>query len=122
MAKVRALFGLNGQFVLLPGRAHWLPVNDADYRRIPETGGFALQEEMFYPTGADTQTDCGPPAPPDKVKIFAEEARRLSASRLHLSALEALSQELQAAQAEYDLEKLISKIDFYLKQDDLFKR
>ena len=50
-----------------------------------------------------------------------EEARALDRKRLEALALMELAKNLKAAQAEYDLEKLIEKIDFHLKQDDIFQ-
>lgn len=119
MAKIHALFGAGGQFVLLPHRAYWLPVNDADYDNAPKlSGGFAVYDEAFYPTdGRDTAFDL-----PDNVRLFSEEARRLEQKRLEMLALEELAKDLRAAQAEYDLEALIDKLDFYLQQEDVFDK
>ncbi|WP_416192436.1 hypothetical protein [Neisseria sp. CCUG12390] len=119
MTKVRAVFGTEGRFVLLADRAYWMPVNDADYDRTPETdGGFVVYDEAFYAVGGnDVAFEL-----PDNVKVFGEETRRLEEKRLHMLALEDLAKNLRAAQAEYDLEQLIGKIDFYLKQEDLFDR
>lgn len=117
MAKIRALFGADGQFVLLPNRPYWLPVNDADYDNAPKLGEFVLHDEAFYPIDGYVDFQL-----PGNVKIFTEESRRLEQQRLEILALEALAKNLKAAQAEYDLETLIGKIDLYLKQEDEFNR
>lgn len=119
MTKIRAVFGAGGQFVLFADRPYWMPVNDADYDHAPQLSGeFSIHDETFYPIdGNDVAFEL-----PDNVKIFSEEARRLEEKRLQMLALEDLAKNLQAAQAEYDLEQLIGKIDFYLKQEDMFDR
>ena len=47
--------------------------------------------------------------------------RKLERRRLDTLALEELGKNLAAAQAETDLEALLEKIEFHLKQDNLFK-
>ncbi|PSJ81517.1 hypothetical protein [Neisseria iguanae] len=119
MTKIRAVFGAAGQFVLFAGRPYWMPVNDADYDHVPKLGGeFVIHDEAFYLIdGNDVSFEL-----PDNVRLFSEEARRLEEKRLQMLALEDLAKNLRAAQAEYGLEQLISKIDFYLKQEDMFDR
>lgn len=119
MTKIRAVFGIEGRFVLLADRTYWMPVNDADYNRMPETdGGFVVYDEAFYTVdGNDAAFEL-----PDNVKIFSEETRRLEEKRLQMLALADLAKNLRAAQTEYGLAELIGKIDFYLKQKDLFDR
>ena len=57
----------------------------------------------------------------DNIKIFSEEALRLEKERLNAAAMAELAKNLQAAQAEADLAALLEKMDFHLKQDDIFK-
>ena len=57
----------------------------------------------------------------DNIKIFSEEALRLEKERLNAVALVELAKNLKAAQAEADLAALLEKMDFHLKQDDIFK-
>ena len=71
--------------------------------------------ESFYPFEIiDTESA-------DNIKIFSEEALRLEKERLNAVALVELAKNLKAAQAEADLAALLEKMDFHLKQDDIFK-
>ena len=95
-----------------------MPVNDADYDNAPALPeGFVFADEAFYTTDGSVP----PLILPDNIKIFNEEARKLERRRLDALALEELGKNLAAAQAESDLEALLEKIDFHLKQDNLFK-
>ncbi|MCP1659581.1 hypothetical protein [Neisseria perflava] len=118
MKKFKHIFGADGQFVLLENRNYWLAVNDADWQNAPPIGAdVIMHDEAFYPTGSDyPEIEL-----PDNVKIFSEEARLLEQKRLDALALEELARDLKAANAGYDLERLIAKIDFHLTgQDKLF--
>ena len=75
----------------------------------------AVHEESFYPfEKIDAESA-------DNIKIFSEEALRLEKERLNAVALVELAKNLKAAQAEADLVTLLEKMDFHLKQDDIFK-
>lgn len=118
MKKFKHVYGLNGQFVLLEDSSYWMPVNDADWDNTP-----ILDEDFFLNTEPVYSPDAQMPQLelPDNIKVFSEEARALDRKRLEAFALMELAKNLKAAQAEYDLEKLIEKIDFHLKQDDIFQ-
>ena len=79
--------------------------------------GLCLRMKAFYTTDGSVP----PLVLPDNIKIFNEEARKLERRRLDALALEELGKNLAAAQAETDLEALLEKIEFHLKQDNLFK-
>lgn len=108
--------GMDGQFILLENHPSWMPVNDADFNHAaPLPDGLAVHEESFYPfEKIDTESA-------DNIKIFSEEALRLEKERLNAVALVELAKNLKAAQAEADLAALLEKMDFHLKQDDIFK-
>ena len=94
-----------------------MPVNDADFNHAaPLPDGLAEHEESFYPF---EKIDAAESA--DNIKIFSEEALRLEKERLNAAAMAELAKNLQAAQAEADLAALLEKMDFHLKQDDIFK-
>ena len=118
MKKFNHIYGLNGQFVLLEGGSCWMPVNDTDWDDTPILDkDFFLNAEPVYSPDAQM-----PPLElPDNIKVFSEEARALERRRLEAIALAELAKNLKAAQAEDDLEKLLGKIDFHLKQDDIFE-
>lgn len=113
----RHINGMDGQFILLENHPSWMPVNDADFNHAaPLPDGLAVHEELFYPF---EKIDAAESA--DNIKIFSEEALRLEKERLNAAAMAELAKNLQAAQAEADLATLLEKIDFHLKQDDIFK-
>lgn len=112
----RHINGMDGQFILLENHPSWMPVNDADFNHAaPLPDGLAVHEESFYPfEKIDVESA-------DNIKIFSEEALRLEKERLNAIALVELAKNLKAAQAEADLSALLEKMDFHLKQDDIFK-
>lgn len=112
----RHINGMDGQFILLENHPSWMPVNDADFNHAaPLPDGLAVHEESFYPfEKIDVESA-------DNIKIFSEEALRLEKERLNAVALVELAKNLKAAQAEADLAALLEKMDFHLKQDDIFK-
>ena len=112
----RHINGMDGQFILLENHPSWMPVNDADFNHAtPLPDGLAVHEESFYPfEKIDVESA-------DNIKIFSEEALRLEKERLNAAAMAELAKNLQAAQAEADLAALLEKMDFHLKQDDIFK-
>ncbi|WP_295848965.1 hypothetical protein [uncultured Neisseria sp.] len=112
----RHINGMDGQFILLENHPSWMPVNDADFNHAaPLPDGLAVHEESFYPfEKIDVESA-------DNIKIFSEEALRLEKERLNAVALVELAKNLKAAQAEVDLAALLEKMDFHLKQDDIFK-
>ena len=112
----RHINGMDGQFILLENHPSWMPVNDADFNHAaPLPDGLAVHEESFYPfEKIDVESA-------DNIKIFSEEALRLEKERLNAVALVELAKNLKAAQAEADLVALLEKMDFHLKQDDIFK-
>lgn len=112
----RHINGMDGQFILLENHPSWMPVNDADFNHAaPLPDGLAVYEESFYPfEKIDVESA-------DNIKIFSEEALRLEKERLNAVALVELAKNLKAAQAEVDLAALLEKMDFHLKQDDIFK-
>ena len=112
----RHINGMDGQFILLENHPSWMPVNDADFNHAaPLPDGLAVHEELFYPfEKIDAESA-------DNIKIFSEEALRLEKERLNAAARAELAKNLQAAQAEADLVALLEKMDFHLKQDDIFK-
>ena len=112
----RHINGMDGQFILLENHFSWMPVNDADFNHAaPLPDGLAVHEESFYPfEKIDAESA-------DNIKIFSEEALRLEKERLNAAAMAELAKNLQAAQAEADLAALLEKMDFHLKQDDIFK-
>lgn len=112
----RHINGMDGQFILLENHPSWMPVNDADFNHAaPLPDGLAVHEESFYPfEKIDVESA-------DNIKIFSEEALRLEKERLNAVALVELAKNLKAAQAEADLSALLEKMDFHLKQDDIFK-
>ena len=112
----RHINGMDGQFILLENHPTWMPVNDADFNHAaPLPDGLAVHEESFYPfEKIDVESA-------DNIKIFSEEALRLEKERLNAIALVELAKNLKAAQAEADLAALLEKMDFHLKQDDIFK-
>ena len=112
----RHINGMDGQFILLENHPSWMPVNDADFNHAaPLPDGLAVHEESFYPfEKIDVESA-------DNIKIFSEEALRLEKERLNAVALVELAKNLKAAQAEADLATLLEKMDFHLKQDDIFK-
>lgn len=112
----RHISGMDGQFILLENHPSWMPVNDADFNHAaPLPDGLAVHEESFYPfEKIDVESA-------DNIKIFSEEALRLEKERLNAVALVELAKNLKAAQAEVDLAALLGKMDFHLKQDDIFK-
>lgn len=113
----RHINGMDGQFILLENHPSWMPVNDADFNHAaPLPDGLAVHEESFYPF---EKIDAAESA--DNIKIFSEEALRLEKERLNAVALVELAKNLKAAQAEADLAALLDKMDFHLKQDDIFK-
>lgn len=115
----RHLSGLNGQFIKLEGRAHWLPVNDAEWQPDPAAGsGFSIRNEQYYALADETPPE---PLPEDKVLLFSAEAEAIERKRLEALALAELAKNLHAAQVEYDLEALIEAINRHLQQDDLYK-
>lgn len=112
----RHINGMDGQFILLENHPSWMPVNDGDFNHAaPLPDGLAVHEESFYPfEKIDVESA-------DNIKIFSEEALRLEKERLNAVALVELAKNLKAAQAEADLAALLEKMDFHLKQDDIFK-
>lgn len=112
----RHINGMDGQFILLENHFSWMPVNDADFNHAaPLPNGLAVHEESFYPfEKIDVESA-------DNIKIFSEEALRLEKERLNAVALVELAKNLKAAQAESDLVALLEKMNFHLKQDDIFK-
>lgn len=112
----RHISGMDGQFILFENHPSWMPVNDADFNHAaPLPDGLAVHEESFYPfEKIDVESA-------DNIKIFSEEALRLEKERLNAVALVELAKNLKAAQAEVDLAALLEKMDFHLKQDDIFK-
>lgn len=112
----RHINGMDGQFILLENHPSWMPVNDADFNHAaPLPDGLAVHEESFYPfEKIDVESA-------DNIKIFSEEALRLEKERLNAIALVELAKNLKAAQAEADLAALLEKMNFHLKQDDIFK-
>ncbi|OFM31731.1 hypothetical protein [Neisseria sp. HMSC068C04] len=112
----RHINGMDGQFILLENHPSWMPVNDGDFNHAaPLPDGLAVHEESFYPfEKIDVESA-------DNIKIFSEEALRLEKERLNAIALVELAKNLKAAQAEADLAALLEKMDFHLKQDDIFK-
>ena len=112
----RHINGMDGQFILLENHPSWMPINDADFNHAaPLPDGLAVHEESFYPfEKIDVESA-------DNIKIFSEEALRLEKERLNAVALVELAKNLKAAQAEADLAALLEKMDFHLKQDDIFK-
>ena len=118
LSRFAHIYGMNGQFILLEQHSEWMPVNDADYDNAPALPeGFVFADEAFYTTDGSVP----PLVLPDNIKIFNEEARKLERRRLDALALEELGKNLAAVQAETDLEALLEKIEFHLKQDNLFK-
>ncbi|KZC77110.1 hypothetical protein TW89_0098 [Neisseria flavescens] len=108
---------MDGQFILLENHPSWMPVNDADFNHAaPLPDGLAVHEESFYPFEKIDTAELA-----DNIKIFSEEALRLEKERLNAVALVELAKNLKAAQAEADLAALLEKMDFHLKQDDIFK-
>ena len=100
----RHINGMDGQFILLENHPSWMPVNDADFNHAaPLPDGLAVHEESFYPF--------------EKI----DAAERLEKERLNAAAMAELAKNLQAAQAEANLVALLEKMDFHLKQDDIFK-
>ena len=113
----RHINGMDGQFILLENHPSWMPVNDADFNHAaPLPDGLAVHEESFYPFEKIDAAELA-----DNIKIFSEEALRLEKERLNAAAMAELAKNLQAAQAEADLTALLEKMDFHLKQDDIFK-
>ena len=113
----RHINGMDGQFILLENHPSWMPVNDADFNHAaPLPDDLAVHEESFYPF---EKIDAAESA--DNIKILSEEALRLEKERLNAAAMAELAKNLQAAQAEADLAALLEKMDFHLKQDDIFK-
>lgn len=112
----RHINGMDGQFILLENHPSWMPVNDGDFNHAaPLPDGLAVHEESFYPfEKIDVESA-------DNIKIFSEEALRLEKERLNAITLVELAKNLKAAQAEADLAALLEKMDFHLKQDDIFK-
>lgn len=112
----RHINGMDGQFILLENHPSWMPVNDGDFNHAaPLPDGLAVHEESFYPfEKIDVESA-------DNIKIFSEEALRLEKERLNAIALVELAKNLKAAQAEADLAALLEKMNFHLKQDDIFK-
>lgn len=112
----RHINGMDGQFILLENHPSWMPVNDADFNHAaPLPDGLAVHEESFYSfEKIDAESA-------DNIKIFSEEALRLEKERLNAVALVELAKNLKAAQAEANLAALLEKMDFHLKQDDIFK-
>ncbi|ASK28274.1 hypothetical protein [Neisseria chenwenguii] len=117
MKAFKPFFGHNGQFVLLENRAHWLPVNDANWddTPAPDAEFFVDDATLFPPDEAGL-----PLTLPDNVKIFGEEAQKIEQQRLEALALAELAKNLKAAQHEYDLEAQLEKIDFHLNEDKFF--
>ena len=94
-----------------------MPVNDADFNHVaPLPDGLAVHKESFYPFEKINAAESA-----DNIKIFSEEALRLEKERLNAVALVELAKNLKAAQVEADLAALLEKMDFHLKQDDIFK-
>ncbi|UOO80733.1 hypothetical protein LVJ83_06970 [Uruburuella testudinis] len=116
MKKFHHISGINGQFVKLEGRNHWLQTNDPEWRPKRADIGFSLNSEPLYALAAPEA-----PAQPDKLLRFREEAQAIARKKLDAMALAGVADSLRSAQAEYDLEKLIAAIDHHLQQDDLFK-
>ena len=61
---------------------------------------------------------------PNRQTISKSSAKKLygwEKERLNAVALVELAKNLKAAQAEADLAALLEKMDFHLKQDDIFK-
>ena len=52
--------------------------------------------------------------------VFTEADRAIARQKHDSVAISEIARDLRAAQAEYDLEKLIESIDRYLKQDEWF--
>ena len=113
----RHLFGIGARFVQLEGREPWWPLNDAQWQADPaERLAFYLYSEQLYLLAADEIA----PEAADKVLVFTEAARAIARQKLDAVAISEIARDLRAAQAEYDLEKLIESIDRYLKQDEWF--
>ena len=113
----RHINGMDGQFILLENHPSWMPVNDANFNHAaPLPDGLAVHEESFYPFEKINAAESA-----DNIKIFSEEALRLEKERLNAVALVELAKNLKDAQAEADIAALLKKMDFHLKQDDIFK-
>ncbi len=65
-------------------------------------------------------TKSRPKPPIERALVFTEAARAIARQKLDAVAISEIARDLRAAQAEYDLEKLIESIDRYLKQDEWF--
>ncbi|MDO5074015.1 MAG: hypothetical protein Q4D63_06395 [Neisseria animaloris] len=118
MRKFKHVYGLNGQFVKLENRPYWLQVNDAEYHPDHAVStAFGLTGENLYAL----EGDMPPLKLPGNVLTFSKEADAIERKKLEAAALAEIAKNLSAAQAEYELEKLIESIEYYLKQDDLFK-
>ena len=116
--RFKHIYGIDGQFVLPEHRHHWMPINDADYDCAPDLPEIlALGAEDFYAW----DTDAAAFVSDGKLMVFSEEALKIERQRLDALALDEVAKNLRAAQAEYDLQALLEKIDFHLKQDDIYK-
>ena len=113
----RHINGMDGQFILLENHPLWMPVNDADFNHAaPLPDGLAVHEESFYPF---EKIDAAESA--DNIKNLQRRSSTAGERTIKCSSLSRTGKNLKAAQAEADLAALLEKMDFHLKQDDIFK-
>lgn len=116
--KFNHIDGLNGQFILLENKNYWMPINDLSWHKHPSSDlDFIMHNELFYALKEQALSF----TLPSNIKIFNDETQILERKRLETLALADLAKNLHAAKAEYDLETLLNKINFHLKEDDFFK-
>lgn len=115
----RHLFGMGGRFVCLEGRGGWQAVND-DLWQAPSSldADFVWSDEPLYLHC--TEADTALPAH-SKITRFSEASRRIEQQRLAQLALEETAADLRAAAAEQNLVHLLERMNFHLKEKDIFK-
>lgn len=115
----RHLFGMGGRFVCLEGRSGWQAVNDALWQTpcLPDTE-FVWADEPLYLHCSEADTALSAES---KITRFSEARRRIGQQRLAQIALEQTAADLRAAAAEQGLVHLLERMNFHLKEKDIFK-
>ena len=113
------LFGIGGRFVCLEGRDSWQIVNDAlwDDPAAPDEN-FVWADEPLYLHCTENDTALFTDG---KVTRFREVRRRIEQQRLARLALDETVADLRAVAAEQSLAHLLERMDFHLKEKDIFK-
>lgn len=115
----RHLFGMGGRFVCLEGRDAWQAVNDALWQESSAPDAeFVWADEPLYLHC--TETDAAWSAP-SKITRFSEASRRIEQQRLAQLALDETAADLRAAAEEQSLAHLLERMNFHLKEKDIFK-